>query len=122
VEESRETYYEALHHSSQGWHDARHDLRPWWEYFLGTLIAAYKEFEDRVGTITTVRGAKREMVRNTVRRLPARFRLADLQHACPGVSYPTLKRALADLQRERRIRCLGRGRDAEWERIGSWNH
>lgn len=119
VEETRETYYETLHRSSQGWHEGRHDLRPWWNYFLGMLIAAYKEFEERVGTITTARGAKREMVRNAVGRLPSRFRLADLQHVCPGVSYPTLKRALADLQREKRIRCMGKGRDAEWERIGS---
>lgn len=121
VEETKETYYEALHRSSQNWHQARHDLRPWWEYFLGTIIAAYREFEERVGSLTTVRGAKREMVRNVIGRLPSRFRLGDLQHACPGVSYPTLKRALADLRREKRVRCVGRGRDAEWERIGSWS-
>jgi len=74
VEQSKETYYEALHRSSQGWHEGRHDLRPWWNYFLGTLIAAYKEFEERVGTITTARGAKREMVQQTIKRLPSRFR------------------------------------------------
>jgi Fic family protein len=117
VEETKETYYEALHRSSLGWHDARHDLRPWWDYFLGTLIAAYKEFEDRVGAITTARGAKREMVQNAVQRLPARFKLEDLQRACPGVSYPTLQRGLADLKKKGHIRCLGRGPDAEWERI-----
>jgi Fic family protein len=119
VEESKETYYESLHRSSQGWHEARHDLRPWWEYFLGTLTAAYGEFESRVGTITSARGAKREMVANAIGHLPVRFKFADLQRACPGVSYPTLRRALADLQRKRKLRCLGRGRDAQWERIGS---
>jgi Fic family protein len=121
IEESKETYYEVLLKSSQGWHEAKHDLRPWWSYFLGTLIAAYKEFEERVGTITTVRGAKREMVQQAVKRLPGRFRIAELQRVCPGVSYPTLKRALEVLRRQRKVRCLGRGRDAEWERIGSWS-
>lgn len=119
VEESKETYYEALLASSHGWHDAQHDLRPWWEYFLGTLTAAYKEFESRVGTLTSAKGAKREMVRNAIERLPARFKFVDVQRACPGVSYPTLKRALADLKSEGRLRCLGKGRDAQWERIGS---
>lgn len=119
VEESKETYYEALFQSSQRWHDGDHDLRPWWEYFLGMLTAAYKEFESRVGTLTSARGAKREMVRNAVDRLPARFKFADLQKACPGVSYPTLKRALADLKRDGQLRCLGKGRDAQWERKGS---
>ena len=121
VEESKETYYEALLQGSRGWHEGEHDLRPWWEYFLGMLTAAYKEFEGRVGTLTSARGAKREMVQNAVRRLPERFRLGDLQRACPGVSYPTLKRALADLKREGKLKCLGKGRDAQWERTGSGN-
>jgi Fic family protein len=121
VEESKETYYDTLFQSSQRWHEAEHDLRPWWEYFVGTLTAAYKEFESRVGTLTTARGAKREMVRNCVARLPARFRIGDVQRACPGVSYATLQRAMNELRRDGRVRCLGRGRDAEWERIGSWN-
>lgn len=119
VEDSKETYYEALHKSSQGWHAGSHDLRPWWNYFLGMLTAAYKEFEGRVGNITSARGAKREMVQNAIQRLPGRFKIGDLQRACPGVSYPTLKRALSELKGRRKIRCLGKGRDAEWERIGS---
>lgn len=118
VEESKETYYDALLKSSKGWHEARHDLQPWWNYFLGMLTAAYKEFEARVGTITSARGAKREMVRQAVDRLVGRFTIGDLQRACPGVSYPTLQRALADLKREKKVRCLGRGPDAQWERIG----
>lgn len=121
IEESKESYYEVLFKSSHGWDEAKHDLRPWWNYFLGTLIAAHKEFEERVGTITTARGAKREMVQQTIKRLPSRFRFGELQRACPGVSYPTLKRALMDLKRQKKVRCLGKGRDAEWERIGSWH-
>ena len=35
------------------------------------------------------------------------------------LSYPTLKRALMDLKRQRKVRCLGKGRDDGWERIGS---
>ena len=121
VEESKETYYEALFASSQAWHQAEHDFRHWWEYFLGKLTAAYNEFESRVGTLTSARGAKREMVQNAIGRLPVRFRMPDVQRASPCVSYPTLKRALADLKREGKLRCLGKGRDAQWERIGSWS-
>ena len=82
------------------------------------LTAAYKEFEARVGTIASARGAKRELVRRTIANLPPRFTIADLRRACPGVSYPTLQRALADLRREKKVRCLGRGPDAQWERVG----
>lgn len=117
VEESKETYYEALLKSSHNWHEARHDMRPWWNYFLGMLTAAYKEFEARVGTIMSARGAKREMVRAAIGRLPVRFTISELKRVCPGVSYPTLQRALSDLRKEKKIKCLGRGPDAQWERI-----
>jgi CRP-like cAMP-binding protein len=81
------------------------------------LTAAYKEFETRVGTIISARGAKREMVRAAIGRLPVRFTISDLKRVCPGVSYPTLQRALSDLRKEKKIKCLGRGPDAQWERI-----
>jgi Fic family protein len=119
VEESKETYYEALLKSSRGWHEGEHDLRPWWNYFVGMLTAGYKEFEVRVGTITSARGAKREMVRDAIGRMTGRFSIDELRRVCPGVSYPTLQRALADLRRDGRIRSLGRGPNAKWEIIRS---
>jgi hypothetical protein len=119
VEESKETYYEALLKSSRGWHEGEHDLRPWWNYFVGMLTAAYKEFEVRVGTITSARGAKREMVRDAIGRMTGRFSIDELRRVSPGVSYPTLQRALADLRRDGRIRSLGRGPNAKWEVIRS---
>jgi Fic family protein len=116
IEESKETYYEALNKSSQRWHEGEHELLPWWNYFLGSLIAAYNEFEGRVGTITSARGAKREMVYTAIHRLPEEFSFSDLQRVCPGVSFATLKRALQDLRRKKKIISLGKGRDARWKR------
>jgi Fic family protein len=117
IEESKETYYDSLYKSSQGWHKGEHDIRPWWNYFQGMLTAAYKDFEIRVGTITKTQGAKREMVENAVLRLPSRFRFSDVQRACPTVSYPTLKRALSELAKKKKIQSMGKGRDAQWELI-----
>ena len=90
VEESKETYYEALHKSSQGWHEGRHDLRPWVDYFLGTLIAAYNDFEARVGTISSAKGARRELVKNAIHHLPPRFTIGELERVCKGISRKTL--------------------------------
>jgi Fic family protein len=45
VEESRAEYYEALHRSSEGWHEGRHDLLPWLNFFLTILKRAYRELE-----------------------------------------------------------------------------
>ncbi len=119
IEESKETYYEVLLRSSHGWHEAKHDLRPWWNYFLGTLIAAYKEFEERVGTLTTVRGAKREMVRQTVERLPDQFTMQELRRACSGVSPDMVRIVLRELQKENLLACTGRGPGAVWRKRGN---
>jgi hypothetical protein len=45
------------------------------------LTAAYKEFEVRVGTITSAKGAKREMVMNAIKRMTGRFTIADCDAA-----------------------------------------
>lgn len=117
IEESKETYYESLEASSAGWHEGAHDLVPWLEYSNAVLIAAYLEFERRVAQMGQVRGAKREMVVDCVRRLPSTFRYADVERACPGVSRPTIVRALGELRDAGEIRCTKGGRDATWERL-----
>jgi Fic family protein len=118
IEESRDTYYEALHRSSQGWYEGRHDIGPWLEYFFGVLLAAYKELETRVGAITQARGYKRQMVIDCVARLPDEFRIADVERACSGVPRPTINRVLAELRDRQRLESTGRGRDARWEKTG----
>jgi Fic family protein len=119
IESAKEGYYGALQGSSEGWHEGRHSLVPWWEYFVGVmLVKAYREFEARVGLTTAKRGAKRDMIRDVVRRLPTNFRYADLERALPAVSRPTIARALRALAAERVVRCVGRGRDATWEKLG----
>jgi len=115
VERTKRSYYDTLHASSQGWHESRHSLIPWWEYFLGVMmLGCYREFEKRVGAITVRHGAKREMIVDTVRRLPPEFRVGEVKRACPGISQATVNRTLAQMRREGAIRCLRAGRDAVW--------
>jgi Fic family protein len=117
IEQTKEGFYDSLHASSQGWHEARHSLVPWWEYFVGVmLVKAYREFEERVGVTTARRGAKRDLIRDAVKRLPKQFRYADLSRALPSVSRPTIARALRELRDEGVVRCLKPGRDATWEK------
>lgn len=45
IEDTRSDYYDVLHRSSEGWHDGRHDLLPWANYFVSILRRAYRELE-----------------------------------------------------------------------------
>jgi len=92
VEQTREGYYDALLQSSQGWHEGKHSLVPWWEYLLGVVVQA-------------------------VERLASPFRVRDVERMSPGVSRITINRVLQRLREEGKIRSLGKGRDAAWERV-----
>jgi Fic family protein len=58
IEQSRETYFDTLYRSSQGWHETVHDPTPWVGYFLGVVRAAYDEFARDVGELREGRGMK----------------------------------------------------------------
>lgn len=118
VEDSKESYYEVLQRSSEGWHDGRHDLVPWWAYFLGIVRSAYREFEERVGAVRAPRGAKTETVRRAILAFSGEFAISDVERACPGVSRDMIRLVLRALHKEKRIVCLGRGRNARWRRMG----
>jgi len=119
IEESKETYYEDLQLSSKGWHESRHSLTPWWEYFLGVLIGAYQEFERRVGAITKTRGMKTAIIKETVENLPMTFGISDVQRLCPAVSRDMIRVVLNRLRGEGSILCKGTGRGALWEKRGN---
>jgi Fic family protein len=119
VEDSRESYYDTLYRSSQDWHDAEHDLRPWTEYFLGTLLAAYKEFEDRVGELRTQRGAKTQRILDAVEQLPDGFKTRDVEELCPSVSRSLIRKVFNELKDDGRLRAEGRGPAAVWRKLNS---
>jgi len=116
IEESKETYYEALEASSKGWHEGRHDALPWMRYFWGVVLRAYAEFEERVGTLRTGRGAKTGMVEDAVARRLGAFSISDIEKECPGVSRDWIRIVLRRLRDERRIVRRGSGRGAKWVR------
>ena len=113
-EESKESYYETLEASSQGWHEAAHDIAPWLDYFWGALLRAYKEFEERVGTIERGRGAKGDRVRAEILKRNLPFSISDIEEACPGVSRDMVRLVLRAMKSEGLIAPTGKGRGAKW--------
>ncbi len=116
-EETKESYYETLETSSQGWHEGRHDVRPWLDYFWGALLRAYREFEDRVGAIERGRGAKGDRVRAEVLKCTLPFSISDIEQACPGVSRDTVRLVLRAMKAEGLIAPTGKGRGAKWRKM-----
>ncbi|RLB91182.1 MAG: hypothetical protein DRH50_11340 [Deltaproteobacteria bacterium] len=116
VEESKDEYYDVLAECSQGWHDGKNEIVPWWNYFLSVLRRAYKEFEQQVEA-TEARPAKSDLIRQTVLAHVEQFTLGDLAAQMPAVSPQLIKKVLAELKKQGKIRLIGRGRGARWEII-----
>ena len=116
VAESADGYYQALLDSTHGWHEGTGDPWPWLGYFTGVIASAYAVFADRAAAAQTP-GTKQQRVREHIlRRAPARFRLADIRTAMPGVSDQTIRLVLEQLRKEGKVRADGTGRSATWTR------
>ncbi|MCL4474953.1 MAG: Fic family protein [Nitrospirae bacterium] len=117
IEQTRESYYETLHTSSQGWHKGKHDALPWTEYALSTILAAYKEFEARFTRISSGRGSKTDIVLNAIDSIIGDFAVSDLEKVCPDVSIDMIRHVLKKLKKEGKINSLGQGRFARWRKV-----
>lgn len=117
IEDSKKSYYDSLALSSKAWHEGKHDILPWLNYFYGTLLAAYKEFESRVGVFKG-KGSKTEQIKAQIARFIQPFAISDLEKACPNVTRDMIRRVLRQLRKEGKIKYTGIGRNAKWIKIG----
>lgn len=119
IEQTKDEYYETLQHSSQGWHEGRHDIVSGFTYLLSTLRLAYREFEERAGRVRPARGEKSELVETALGNITGSFGIADIERLCPNVSREQVRRVMNRWREEGRLEILGRGRDARWRRRGA---
>lgn len=120
INEARDGYYDSLQAAAIGWHSDEHTIWPWLEYFLGILLAAYREFEDRVGLLGDSRGAKTAAIERFIReRISDEFTIADVRDAAVGASDSLIGKVLTRLREEGVIESLGTGRAARWRRRAS---
>ena len=121
IADHKESYYEALQDSDAGWHERTNDYLPFTRYMLGIIIAAYRDFADRVQIPVTKGFSKpdrvREIIRNSIRKLTK----AEIMAQCPDVSERTVERALASLQESGEVIKIGGGRYTSyiWNREGN---
>jgi hypothetical protein len=119
IEQNKERYYEVLKLSSDGWHQGKHNPWHYINFLLYTLKQAYQEFERRAGDMKMSRGEKQGLIMQAIERAPASFTVTDLQRECPGVSVDMIRHVLKQLRERRSVECLGRGRNARWQRTSS---
>ena len=116
IEESKEDYYHVLQQSSQRWHDGKHEFLPWLNHFLAIVRRGYGEFEKRAGDVKSKRGAKTELLQQTIENISSDFTVTELERLCPGISRDHLRRLLKEMRTAGLITCLGLGPGAKWRK------
>lgn len=109
-------YYEALSASQEGWHEGKEDSVPFIKYLLGTILAAYKDFEDRVTLIEPKRSAL-ETVRLAIKNKVGRFTKQDIRELCPSLSVSSIESSLRKLVEAGELVRERAGRSTRYYRI-----
>ena len=110
IERTKESYYDALHASSVKWHEETNDYKPFIRYMLGVILAAYREFNERVNIWSKKPLAKTERVAEIIKNTLGAMTKKQIVEQCPDIAEITVQRTLAELTEKGDIIKIGGGR------------
>lgn len=110
IEQSKQTYYDALLASSAGWHEGKNNYAPFVGYMLGVVVAAYRELRSRLNEVTKENLSKPDRVRELITNTYGKITKTEIMQKCPDISQITVQRALNDLLKSNQILKIGGGR------------
>ena len=116
IAKNKDLYYDALALSQEGWHEGNDNPLPFIKYLLGTILAAYKDFEDRFSIVEVKRPAL-EMVRLATQNKIGRFSKQDIRELCPSLSMSSLEGALRKLVESGELKREGEGKNTRYYRL-----
>lgn len=116
IAKNKDLYYSALSESQTGWHEGSEDAVPFIKYILGTVLAAYKDFEDRFALVEIKRTAL-ETVRMASQSKIGRFTKQDIRELCPSLSLSAIESALRKMVDDGELKREGSGKNICYYRL-----
>lgn len=110
IAKNKDLYYDALYESQIGWHEGTDDPVPFIKYLLGTILSAYRDFEDRFVLVETKRSAL-DTVRLATRSKIGSFTKQDIRELCPSLSVSSIEGALRKLVSSGELKREGKGKN-----------
>lgn len=109
IENTKVIYYEALEKSDINWDSEKNDITAFIKYLLGTVLAAYRDLEERVSIIED-KGSSLDLVRNAVKNTIGKFTKSDIMKYVPSIGKTSVENALKVLIQEGVIARVGKGK------------
>lgn len=116
IAKNKDLYYDALAKSQTGWHEGTEDAVPFIKYILGTILAAYKDFEERFALVETKLSAL-ETVRLASQNKIGRFTKQDIRELCPSLSISSIEGALRKMVACGELKREGNGKSTCYFRL-----
>lgn len=117
IEKTKETYYEALQASSAGWHENENSYAPFVKYYLGIILKAYNEFENRVEHLKNRSLSKPDRIKAIIDQKVGKITKKEIMELCPDISKVTVERTLTELVKSGYIAKVGAGPSTGYVRI-----
>lgn len=117
IAKNKDLYYDALGKAQIGWHEETEDKVPFIKYLLGTILSAYRDFEDRFALVEKKRPAI-EIVRQASMNKLGRFSKQDIRELCPSLSVSAIEGALRKMVDTGEIKREGNGKNTRYRRLG----
>lgn len=116
IAKNKDLYYNALGQAQIGWHEGAEDAVPFIKYLLGTILAAYKDFEDRFALVETKLPALETVRRATMDKI-GRFTKQGIREMCPSLSVSSIEGALRKLVSFGELKREGAGKNICYYRL-----
>ncbi len=116
IAKNKDLYYNVLRQAQNGWHEGTEDVLPFIKYLLGTVLSAYKDFEDRFALVE-VKLPALEIVRRASMEKVGRFTKQDIRELCPSLSVSSIEGALRKLVATGELKREGAGKNICYYRL-----
>ena len=116
IAKNKDLYYSALNQSQDGWHEGCEDALPFIKYFLGIVLSAYRDFEDRFSIIEE-KLPSIDIVRKATLNKIGKFTKQDIRELCPALSISSIESALRKMVASGELKREGSGKSTFYYRL-----
>lgn len=114
IEDTKDEYYRSLKESSVGWSKNKNDYSPFLNYFLGVVIKAYNLFDQRLSITAHQNLSAKDIILRVMQEKLGPVSRSELVGLVPQYSEATIKRALAELRHDNKIKLIGAGPSSKY--------
>jgi len=116
IEKSKETYYDVLKLSSDDWHENTNNNDYFIKYYLGVILSAYKQLEERYIITRSLNMTSNERISKYFDESLVPITKKELVNMMADVAQITIERNLNILLKEKYIEKIGQGKSTRYIR------